>query len=113
MFEHRSKPVIPRVAFVRRMLTWLLITLVLLSLSLLAGIMGYHFLENMKWIDALENAAMILGGMGPVDALHTNGGKIFASVYAIYCGIFLIACGGVLLVPVFHRVLYYFHAEKA
>jgi hypothetical protein len=66
----------------------------------------------MAWIDALVNASMLLGGMGPVDALHTDGGKIFASFYAIYCGIFLIVCGGVLLVPVFHRVLHKFHGER-
>jgi hypothetical protein len=66
----------------------------------------------MDWLDALLNASMILGGMGPVDTLHTDGGKWFASFYALYSGLFFIICGGLLLAPVFHRILHHFHAEK-
>jgi hypothetical protein len=72
---------------------------------------GYHYLEGMAWVEAFLNAAMLLGGMGPVDPLHTEAGKIFAGVYAIYCGMLLVVCGGMLLVPVFHRVLHRFHGE--
>jgi hypothetical protein len=112
VFEHRSKPVITRVAFAQRMLQWLLITLALLTASLLTGVLGYHYFETMPWIDTLLNAAMILGGMGEVDTLHTDGGKLFAAAYAMYCGVFLVVCGGLLLAPAFHRVLHRFHADK-
>lgn len=110
--EHRSKPIISNTAFAGRMLQWMVITVVLLSASLVVGVLGYRCFEAMTWIDALLNAAMILGGMGEISTLQTDSGKLFAAFYAIYCGIFLVVCGGLLLVPVFHRVLHHFHAEK-
>lgn len=112
MFEHHTKSIISKTAFIGRMLRWLLATFFLLSFSLLVGVVGYHYFENMPWIDALLNASMILGGMGEIDPLKTFGGKLFASFYSIYCGVFLIVCGGLLLVPVFHRMLHRFHADK-
>lgn len=112
-FEHRTKPVISTRAFAGRMVTWLLLTMVFLFLSLMMGMVGYHYFEDMPWIDALLNASMLLGGMGEIDALHTQGGKLFASFYALYSGLFMVACGGVLLVPVFHRVLHHFHADRS
>lgn len=112
MFEHGSKKPISRSAFIRRMLIWLLLTMCLFSISLLIGVIGYHYFENLSWIDSLLNASMILGGMGEVDPLHTTGGKLFASFYALYSAIFLIICSGLLLVPIFHRVLHVFHADK-
>jgi hypothetical protein len=55
---------------------------------------------------------MILGGMGPVDELQTDAGKVFASFYALYSGIVLIASVGVMLSPVMHRILHRFHVES-
>ncbi len=112
MFEKKNKKVISSQAFMQRMLMSGLLTLLLLGGSLLLGVIGYRYLENMAWIDALLNASMILGGMGPVDVLHSNEGKIFASFYALYSGIFLIVCGGVLMAPIFHRILHRFHADS-
>ena len=111
MFEHHSKPLISRRAFAKRIFLWFSITCTLTALSLIAGIYGYHHYEDMSLIDATLNAAMILGGMGPVDTLHTDSGKIFASLYALYSGLFLVICGGLLLAPVFHRVLHIFHEK--
>lgn len=112
MFEHKSQPLLSKRAFSARLLCWVTITLALLGLSLLVGVLGYHYIDGQVWLDALLNAAMILGGMGEVTPLATDAGKIFASIYAIYCGLFLIICGGLLLVPMFHRVLHSFHADK-
>lgn len=90
-----------------------IIGLILLAFSLGIGMFGYHFLENLSWIDSLLNASMILGGMGPVNPLQTNAGKIFASFYAIYSGVILLASVGILATPIFHRFLHKFHlAEK-
>ena len=111
-FEQRSKAVISRSAFARRVLGWGLATLVLLAVSLLAGVLGYRYFEDLPWIDALLNAAMILGGMGEVHTLQTVGGKLFAAAYAMYSGILLVVCGGLLLAPLFHRVLHHFHVDK-
>lgn len=112
MLEHKSIKPISNTAFVRRMAFWLTITFGLLLGSLLVGVAGYRYFEGMRMIDAILNAAMILGGMGEIDTLKTDGGKLFAACYAIYSGIFLVVCGGLLLVPVFHRVLHRFHADR-
>lgn len=79
--------------------------------SLAAGTFGYHVLERLPWIDALLNASMIMGGMGPVDALKTTAGKLFASFYALYCGLLLIVSASIMLAPVLHRFLHKFHLE--
>jgi hypothetical protein len=80
--------------------------------SLALGVYGYHFVGRLPWIDALLNASMILGGMGPVDALRTDGGKLFASFYALYSGLVIIGVAGLLLAPVIHRFLHKFHVEE-
>jgi hypothetical protein len=105
MFERKRDPVISRGEFIARMMQGLR------AFLLIVGVLAYHGFEGMAWIDALLNAAMILGGMGPVGELHTVAGKLFASFYAIYSGLFLIAATGILLAPVFHRVLHKFHAD--
>jgi len=79
--------------------------------SLVIGMLGYHYLESLSWLDALVNASMILGGMGPVNPLHTAAGKIFASVYALYSGIIFLVVVGILFAPIYHRFLHRFHLE--
>src|SRR4051812_29835427 len=100
MFEHRTDPLLSRSQFIRRLGRQLLRGGLLLSLMLLIGIMGYHFFESLSWIDSIFNASMILSGMGPANELHTTGGKLFASVYAIFSGVVFIAMMGLLLTPV-------------
>ena len=82
--EPRTHKVITKAAFANRIMKWLLLTLVLFSASLMLGVWGYHYFENMSWLDSFLNASMILGGMGEIDPLHTTGGKLFAAIYAIY-----------------------------
>ena len=84
----------------------------LLAGSLGVGVLGYAYLDHLPWIDAFVNASMILGGMGPVAELTTDAGKVFASLYALYSGIVLIASAGLLLSPVLHRILHRFHVES-
>ena len=111
MFEHRSEPLATRAEFRRRMLQYSLITATMILISLMLGMLGYHFFESLSWVDSLLNASMILGGMGPVDTLKTASGKVFASFYALYSGIILLASVGVLAAPLFHRLLHRFHLE--
>ena len=111
MFEHRSEPMATQAEFARRMLRYSLFTAGILLFSLGIGVMGYHYLESLSWIDSLLNASMILGGMGPVNTLQTRAGKAFASFYALYSGIILLASVGVLATPVLHRFLHRFHLE--
>jgi hypothetical protein len=84
----------------------------LLTASLVFGMVGYHWLAPMPWIDAFVNAAMLLGGMGPVDPLGNDEVKLFAGIYALYCGVVFIATAGLLIVPVAHHVLHRFHLDQ-
>ena len=111
MFEHRREPLLPRALFIWRVLKFSVISLGLAATSLLLGILGYRIFEGMAWIDAFVNAAMILGGMGPVGELHTNTGKLFAGIYALYCGLIVIISMSILIAPIFHRFLHLFHME--
>lgn len=79
--------------------------------SLLLGVVGYHYTEGLAWIDALLNASMILGGMGPVDVLHTPEAKIFASFYALYSCFMVLGLISILMGPVMHQALKRFHSD--
>jgi len=81
--------------------------------SLAIGVIGYHVMAGLGWIDSLLNASMILTGMGPVDELHTDGAKIFASLYAIFSGVAFLTIVAVLMAPLVHRFLHRFHLELA
>lgn len=79
--------------------------------SLAIGMIGYHFLEKLSWLDAFLNATMIMGGMGPVDAFTTNAGKLFAGFYALYSGLGLLVTIGFIAAPLLHRFFHYFHLD--
>lgn len=95
----------------RRQVKHLLIVLAIIGGSLIIGMLGYRITEGMSWVDAFLNSAMLLGGMGPVNTLQTNAGKIFAGVYALYSGIVFLVVAGVLFAPAFHRMLHHFHLD--
>jgi hypothetical protein len=82
-----------------------------IALSLAIGMVGYVELEGLSWTDAFLNAAMLLGGEGPIWEPRTEGGKLFAGCYALFSGLLLVALAAYLLAPVFHRVLHRFHWE--
>ncbi len=108
-FEHINQPIAPRRVFLRRWATSLALVLMLAGASLLIGVIGYHYFEGREWLDAFDDAAMILSGMGPLANPKTGGGKLFAGVYALYSGLLLIVTTGILLAPILHRVLHHFH----
>jgi hypothetical protein len=95
----------------RRLFISVAVAGILIGLSLLGGVAGYHFFENMTWIDAFVNASMILSGMGPVKELQTSGGKFFAGCYALYSGLVLILVTGFILAPIVNFVLHRFHLD--
>jgi hypothetical protein len=84
----------------------------LVGFSLCLGILGYHFIAGLGWVDSLLNATMILTGMGPVNPLTSDAAKLFASAYALFSGVIFITAAGILLSPIFHRVLHRFHLEE-
>jgi hypothetical protein len=108
--KKRHKPA-PLHVFQRRLVTHLLAAAAIIVFAIGVGMAGYMALAGMGAVDAFLNAAMILSGMGPVDDLPTSAAKIFAGFYAITCGILLIAVAGLVLAPVFHRMLHIFHAD--
>ena len=111
MYEHRTERILTRIEFFFRVIRHVLLSLGIITFVLGVGIFGYHFTENLSWIDALVNASMILGGMGPVNDLNTTGGKLFASFYALFSGLIFIIIMGLLLAPFAHRLLHRFHLE--
>jgi hypothetical protein len=110
-FEHHTKPVASTAAFVGRLTNNVMSALVLIAVALGAGMAGYHATTGMSWIDAFLNAAMLLGGMGPVSPLDNDGAKLFAGIYALVCGLLIVITSGVILAPILHRVLHAMHAQ--
>jgi hypothetical protein len=113
MYEHRSTHVISQQAFVHRMARHISVALLGIGFAWALGAGGYHWFEDMPWIDAFLNAAMILGGMGPVDVMHTSAGKIFASCYALFSGVFFIGITSIVMAPMAHRLLHTLHVDDA
>ncbi len=111
MFEHKSEPLASRATFIKRMVAGFAVSLAMIAMSLGIGICGYRWLGNLSWVDALLNASMILGGMGPVDRLATTPAKIFAAVYAIFSGLMFISVMGIILAPIVHRIIHRFHLD--
>jgi hypothetical protein len=113
VYEHRSAPLLSRRQFYRRLWQHGLLAGALLLVSLGLGMAGYMWLAGMGAVDAFLNAAMLLGGMGPVGDLHGTAAKMFAGLFAIYAGVVFIATAGILIAPVAHRLLHTFHLDSA
>ena len=111
MYERRNHPLLSRAKFVRRVGRHALIALVVIAIALGIGVIGYHSLGALPWIDSLLNASMILGGMGPVDPLKSSAAKIFASFYALFSGLAFIGIASLMVAPFAHRLLHRFHIE--
>ncbi len=112
MYESKRHPPIPRVHFIRRLLGHFLAAIALLATSLFAGMAGYEYFEHLAWRDAFINSAMLLGGMGPINAPQSDGGKMFAGLYALYAGLVFLIVLAIIFTPIIHRVLHTFHWEE-
>ena len=111
MYEHKNDTLLPRTRFLIRILLHALFALGIILFSLALGVLGYHLLGGLSWIDALLNSAMLLGGMGPINPIDSVAGKLFASFYALFAGLIFLIIVGVMLAPLFHRFLHRFHLE--
>jgi hypothetical protein len=109
MYESQKQPPIARASFARRVFAHLAAAMGLLAFSLAVGMVGYVKLEDLSWMDAFLNSAMLLGGMGPVNPPQTTGGKLFAGLYALYAGLVFIVTAALVFTPVVHRVMHRFH----
>lgn len=109
MYEQKHEKPVASSTFARRLIGHLLVAVAVLGLSLGIGILGYMQFEHLSWIDAFLNAAMLLGGMGPVNPPLSSAGKLFAGCYALYAGLIFIVTAALLFTPILHRVIHRFH----
>jgi hypothetical protein len=112
VYEQRTARPVALSAFLLRLAAHVGIAFILVLGSLGAGMWGYAHFEHLGWRDAFLNAAMLLGGMGPVETPATPGGKLFAGFYALYAGLVFLVAAGILGAPLFHRLLHQFHWER-
>jgi hypothetical protein len=112
LFETKKQPPVSHNLFVKRMMNHLAAALCMILFSLILGIAGYMVFENLSVTDAFLNAAMLLGGMGPVNMPLTEAGKLFAGIYALYAGLVFIATAALMLTPLIHRVIHRFHWDN-
>lgn len=110
-YEHKAQPLLSVRLFLRRVLNHVIVAFGFVAAALLIGVLGYHLTEGLGWLDALLNASMLLGGMGPVDPLHTPAGKLFASFYALFSGVVFLVVASIMIAPFAHRVLHRMHLE--
>ncbi len=113
MYERKGDKLLPFPRFIGRVGLAFLSALCIVLVGLLIGVIGYHFIARLAWIDSILNSAMILTGMGPVDPMKTTAAKLFASAYALFSGVIFLTSIGIVLAPVFHRVVHKFHLEES
>jgi len=113
VYESRHQPPLTRARFARRLVGHSAVVIGLIGASLLLGMSGYVEFEHLSWIDAFLNAAMLLGGMGPVHLPQSAAGKLFAGFYALYAGLVFIVIAALLISPVLHRLLHRFHWNES
>jgi hypothetical protein len=111
MFERKHERLAPLGVFIRRIFFSLGIGIGMIAVSLSIGIAGYRWIAGFGWIDSLLEASMILGGMGPVNPLPSDGAKLFASFYALFSGLIFIGVMGVVLAPLAHRLMHKVHLD--
>lgn len=109
--ERLSEPLASRAVFAGRFLRSMVFGTSMVLLTLGIGMLGYHSLEQMDWLDAYVNAAMIMSGMGILTAPLTESGKVFAGTYALFCGLVLIVATAIAFTPVIHRFLHTLHVD--
>lgn len=104
--------ILPAGKFIKRVIKYSSVTLFLLFISISIGVLGYHYLGNLNWIDSFYNASMILTGMGPVNELTTNPAKFFASLYALFSGIVFLSTVAIFFAPFAHRLMHILHVDS-
>jgi hypothetical protein len=110
-FERLSEPLATRQVFAGRLVRSIVMGSLIVATALFAGMAGYHVFEGLSWIDSFVNASMILSGMGVLAAPVSVEGKLFAGLYAIFCGLVLIAATAIMFTPVIHRFLHQMHMD--
>lgn len=108
---NRKPRYISRKEFSKKFFNTVLIAIGIFLISFSTGVLGYHYIVKLSWVDAFLNASMILGGMGQVSELKDNSDKIFAGCYALFSGVTFLSSITIFLAPIIHRILQRFHIE--
>jgi hypothetical protein len=111
-FEHHRQPLAPRHVFLRRLFRFISYAVIFLSMSLSLGVLGYHYICGLSWVDAVLDASMILAGMGPVSTITNDAGKYFASAYALFSGVAFLTTFSIIIAPVLHRIMHQLHLNE-
>jgi hypothetical protein len=111
MYEKKGEKLLSWPKFAKRMATTFLVTLGIVAAALLIGVSGYHLIAKLSYVDSILNASMILTGMGPVDPMKDTSSKLFASAYALFSGVVFLSAVGIMLSPIFHRIIHAFHMD--
>lgn len=111
MYESKDQPLLPTHHFIKRVSWHVIYALILVALTVLAGVIGHLWLEPVAWHDAMLNAALIVGGIGPFILPATIAGKLFFALYSIVVGLVFAATLGLILAPLAHRIIHKFHLE--
>jgi hypothetical protein len=112
MYERNGDKLLSWPKFAKRVALSLGLTMGIVCVALFAGILGYHFIAELSWVDSILNASMILTGMGPVDVMKDTASKMFASAYALFSGVVFLSAVGIVLAPIFHRIVHAFHIDE-
>ena len=111
MYEHRTHRLLSPAEFLKRVGWHGLVAFGVMAFGLGIGVLGYHRVGHLSWIDSLLNASMILGGMGPIAPIQTPGGKFFAGCYALFSGLLILSVAGIIFAPIAHRLMHKFHLQ--
>lgn len=111
-FEHKSEPVLPFAQWLRRLAHSAWLAFIIVGVALSFGVLGYHTIANLGWVDAILEASMIMGGMGAIAPMTSDAAKLFASAYALFSGLVLVTTMGIVLAPFLHRVMHHLHAPR-
>jgi hypothetical protein len=112
MYEKKGDKLLTWPRFLRRLALSSLLAFGIVSIAMAAGVVGYHCIAGLNWVDAVLNASMILAGMGPVDPMTGTAAKLFASAYALFSGVVFLSAVAVVVAPIFHRILHKFHFDS-
>jgi hypothetical protein len=112
MYENKREKLASKSVYYQRLGSNFIYMLIILSICLSIGILGYHYTANIAWLDALHNASMILAGMGPVVAIDNDAGKWFSSFYALFSGVAFITNIGFFMAPAVHRFFHKLHLQE-
>lgn len=108
----KRKYILPPKEFAKRVIKYTVVSVCLLAISLGIGILGYHYIGEINWVDSMYNASMILTGMGPVNEMTTDAAKLFASVYAIFSGVIFLSTVAVFFAPFAHRLMHLLRIQE-